>query len=288
VSYTLQGARDKLRWAKHHFEILRPQIEAFEQRDKHTISVEIDADEGKYTFHVHGLEPVDPDWGLMIGDCVHNARTALDHLMVQLYARITGKDPREVTSVQFPISDTPEKFRDAPSVREAMKHLHFSGYLARIEELQPYNALNGSVWRLIDEQFRRAPPVGSSLAELSRLDIIDKHRVVHAMWTSVSVGAFTAPDPWPSEFKHIAGGFTGLPLKNDAEVGSWQFQTPLPYEWKPSEMDMKRSFPIEVAFDQKFIGGQPVLVILPLCLWVVEAVLGLFEPVSARKAPHSR
>jgi len=47
---------------------------------------------------------------------------------------------------------------------------------------------------------------------------------------------------------------------------------------------MKRCFPLEVAFDKRLMG-QPVLVILPLCLWAVEAVIGLFEPVFRFEGP---
>ena len=43
MTITLDDAFEKLRWANHHFEILRGHIEPFEQRDSHRISVEIDA-----------------------------------------------------------------------------------------------------------------------------------------------------------------------------------------------------------------------------------------------------
>jgi hypothetical protein len=93
VAVTLDDAWAKLEWARKHYERLRPDIEAFEKRDGHTITVEIDPDTGKCVFHVHGLDTPDPDWGLHIGDCLHNARTALD-LMVRLVAFIRGEEPR--------------------------------------------------------------------------------------------------------------------------------------------------------------------------------------------------
>lgn len=287
MDYTLNDARDKLRWAIHHFEILRPQIEAFEKRDTHTFTVEADTEEGKYTIYVHGLEPTDPDWGLILGDCIHNARTALDHLMAQLYAAVTDQDPRLVKRIQFPIATERGDFRGLPGVTEAEKLPHFSGYLARMEELQPYNVHNPSVWRMVnDEGMWRPPyPIGNALDQLSKLDIIDKHRVIHAIWTGVSIiGGVTAPDCWPSEFKKIAGGASWKPLEENTEVGHWQFETPLPFDWEPSQVDMKRSFPIEVAFDKALLP-QPILVMLPLYLWAVAQVLRLFEPVFAGQGP---
>src|SRR5437867_1633133 len=107
---TLHDAEEKLRWAKEHFESLRPAIEAFQESHDYRISVDIDADTGQYVFHVHGLQEVDTDWGLRIGDCLHNARAALDYVMVRLYALITGTEPRDVTGIQFPIFPTPERF----------------------------------------------------------------------------------------------------------------------------------------------------------------------------------
>jgi len=95
----LADAYEKLRWAKHHFEILRPQIEAFEKRDAHRVSVEIDADAGEYVFYVHDLEIPNRDWGLIIGDCIHNARTALDYVVVRLWALVTNVDPNEVEDI---------------------------------------------------------------------------------------------------------------------------------------------------------------------------------------------
>ncbi len=152
---SLDDAWDKLRWAKKHFEVLRGQIEPFEQRDAHRISVEVDVERGEYKFYVSGLEDPDPDWGLLIGDCLHNARTALDYVMVRLWAQTTGQDPRDVGNVQFPIYDDPGEF--ASKVGRLRKNLPFSGYLARIEELQPFNAFNPSVWGVVRSPARLPP-----------------------------------------------------------------------------------------------------------------------------------
>ncbi len=291
IDYSLDDAKDKLRWAKGHFERLAAAIKGFEERENHRFSVKIDANEGKYTFYVHDLEPVDPDLSLILGDCIHNARTALDYLMVQLYAMVTSTDPREVKGVLFPISESPGDFNALRGVAEAGKHLAFSDYLTRIEELQPYNALNPSIWPVTiapGQPLTRSP--GSALSLLNRLDIRDKHRALHATRAAVSIGgAFASIQAlhWPSDFVQIgSGGGKYGPLVDDAEVGSWTFATPLPSEWEPTQMEMQRCFPLEVAADQTppFIE-QPVAVILPPCLWAVEQTLKLFEPVFAGEGP---
>jgi hypothetical protein len=290
MDYSLDDATDKLRWAKRHFEAVASAIEGFEKRDRHRFSVEIDTDKGQYTFYVHDLEPLDPDWSLILGDCIHNARTALDYLMVQLYALVTQTDPAQVKGIMFPISDDPGNFNGLSGVVEARKHLSFSGYLTRIEELQPYNALNSSIWPIViapNRPLTNSP--GSALSTLNRLDIRDKHRALHATRAAISVGGslISVLADWPAGFTSVSGGGAKWgPLINDAEVASYTFATPLPRQWEPSQVDMKRRFPVDVVIDQTPpLIEQAVLVILPPCLWAVEQVLRLFAPVFAGEGP---
>lgn len=294
---SLDDALDKLRWAGKHLEILREQIEPFEQRDAHTITVEVDADAGEYAFYVRGLEPPDPDWGLIVGDCLHNARTALDYLVVRLFALVTGQEPRDIEAIQFPIYDDPGKFKSCAPVAEMRKHPAFSGYLARVEELQPFNLGNPSVWGppsypgpdaggilIAGPHFH---PLPSALSRLSMLDNIDKHRVVHAAWVGVNVWRAMhreADIAFPPEFKQRSSSTAGEPLANDAEVGRLYFETPLPSDWQPDQVQMKRAFPLQVAIDEPFSGGG-VLEVLPFCLWGVESVLALFAPVFSGRHP---
>ena len=280
MTLDLSDALDKLRWAKHHFDCLRHQIEPFEQRDAHRITLEVNADAGEYVFYVHNLEEPDPDWGLLIGDCLHNARTALDYLMVRLWALAANKVPKDIGGIAFPIYDSPARFAGAPTVTEVRKCLPFGGYLARIEELQTYNIGNVSIWGAGDGK-PLIHGLPTALQRLSRLDNMDKHRVVHATWARVDflrgldgVHAIELPPG----FVTTAGSVEAGPLKDGAEIGRWNFVPPLPQQWQPSEVEMQRSFPLHVAIDD----GSPfygVLEVLDMCLWGVESVLAIFAPV---------
>jgi hypothetical protein len=293
---TLDEAHEKTRWARHHYDTLAEEVEPFNQRNDHRITVDIDPDAGEYVFHIFDLPEPDPDWGLRIGDCLHNARTALDYLMVRLWALVTRTPPSEITrkDIQFPIygpdpanPDIDAAIADARKafnghVGEMRKELSFSGYLARIEELQPFNAWNPSVWG--------APQIGKpasllpmALDKLSRWDNMDKHRVIHA--AVVSGALQLANPPAPDEFKYLGGSPSSYAtLEEGAEIGRWRFETPLPFAWEPTEMDMKRYYAVEVALDEP-IPPKGVLTLLPLCLWGADTVLQIFDPVFAAGQP---
>jgi hypothetical protein len=285
---TLQDAWEKLRWARQHFEPLRRAIEEFQQRDSHTLSVQIDKDAGQYAFYVSGLETPDPDWGLQIGDCLHNARTALDYLMVRLIAFATGQDPKDIREVQFPIFSSPEKFNSR------MGHLGkdplLSGYLTRLEELQTFQNGNPSIWGvewLDGVRVPRVSPLPEALSLLSQLDNVDKHRVVHAVWNGNAVFAPKGAAPGiPPDFKLVTESLATSPLEDGAEVGSMFFATPLPHDWHPDEVQMKSYYPLEVSLDEPLIV-KAVLEIVPYCLGAVGAVLRLFDPMFTHGTPPS-
>lgn len=293
MTITLADAHEKARWARKHYDDLRAEIDAFQQRDEHRITVDVDVDAGEYVFHIHDLPTPNADWGLCIGDCLHNGRTALDYVMVRLWALITGRDPRDVKGIQFPIygldPNNPDPDAALEAARSAFKsttgklgqEFAFSGYLATIEQLQPFNALNPSVWGFITPQFR-ASLLPTALDKLSRWDNIDKHRVIHA---AVLAGALQLVNPPAArEFKYAGGGATYATLEDGAEIGRWRFETPLPFEWEPTQEEMKRHFPIEVALDEP-IPPKGVLTVLPLCLWGVSRVLEIFDPVFSSGQP---
>jgi hypothetical protein len=278
---SLDDARDKLRWAEQHLEALRREIEPFEEANPYRISVNIDDDAGEYVFYVHDLPDLSPDWSLRIGDCVHNARTALNYLMVQLVSGVTGDAPKDIDDFEFPVYDEPKRFNGA--IGNLRQNLAFAGYLTRMEELQPFNHANPSIWGLDAHGLPNLSGLPIALKRLSDLDNMDKHRVLHAVWLGVSWARSPSPT-FPPEFQNVSRSTSNHPLEDGAEVGRWKFQTPLPFGWKPNEMDMQRYFPLEVSFDEP-LALNAVLEVLPFCLWGVGAILRLFEPVFVNGAP---
>src|SRR5262249_48112044 len=125
----------------------------------------------------------------------------------------------------------------------------------------------------------RAALIPTALARLSRLDNIDKHRVIHAVWAGVQFNLFDPFPGMPADFEKRMGAIPGEALENDAEIGEVWFVTPLPHQWEPSQRERKSYFRVQVALDQPppFRG---VLEVVPFCLGGVEAVLRLLSRSS--------
>jgi hypothetical protein len=217
--------------------------------------------------------------------------------MVRLVTLATQKHPRDVSSIQFPIYSEREKF--ASAVGELRKHPVLSGYLARIEELQPFNRGNPSVWGEVDISAEALitwvpvqHPLPAALNRLSILDNIDKHRIIHTAWLSVQFDRDRPGEPpmeeilkVPRSFIVQGGGINLGPLEDGAEVGSIEFRDAFPADWEPDQVDMKRQFAPRVSLQDEMDRPAGVLDVLLSCVWGVEAVLTIFRPVFTDLRP---
>jgi hypothetical protein len=99
------------------------------------------------------------DLSVILGDCVHNYRCVLDHLIWDLSVRHSRGQPVRPTSIGFPISGDATKY-----TRQGL-HAVAPAVAAEVERLQPYHS----------GQNTRSHPLWM-LRELSN---IDKHRSIH-------------------------------------------------------------------------------------------------------------
>jgi hypothetical protein len=88
----------------------------------------------------------------------------------------------------------------------------------------------------------------------------------------------------PEGFQLRTGRTAAGPLTNGDEIASARFVTPLPSVWLPEEAAAKQYFPIRVELSELAPHGN-VLRVLPFCLWGVDAVLAIFDPVFSHRAP---
>jgi len=162
----------KLDRAEEHFKAVDAEIVAWLNSGRYEPFFERGAEQTRIAMSMLRIGPP-PDsvrWAVIIGDCVNNLRSALDHLM-NAFAKLpyiytpTGKKER----LTFIIIDEPDKFA------EAMKK-SFSGlcplYTKILTELQPFNRTHPAL-----------PPLLSIIRDLSNSD---KHHLLQVAGAGVA------------------------------------------------------------------------------------------------------
>src|SRR5947199_5076580 len=101
----IKKIRSKLERAKHHILDLDSQFSTF-LKDAYTIGTKSKPEISHVQLYIADAKPIPDTFPLLIGDAVHNIRSALDHLVWQL-VEATGDIPTNKNS--FPIHEEFEK-----------------------------------------------------------------------------------------------------------------------------------------------------------------------------------
>jgi hypothetical protein len=216
----------KLDWAEHHYNFLRNELHGGWEFQERPVTMERHRDGLEYRFRVGTVEPLDPRWPLVIGDCLFNLRAALDHLVYQLHVRhFRGRFPGDAAQASaFPILIQPRRTKSgAPIPTDRWNEIKRLGKRERaaIERLQPYKRANREhrIWGEWLHWDRLA------LAEVHELNRIDKHRHLHVVASAAA--AITKPEFAPEY------GFESHPtwgaLESHAEVDRWTFTKAPPH-----------------------------------------------------------
>jgi hypothetical protein len=148
-----------------HADALRADIRDAGQGEPYTIPLveELDKDTGDLYLRVASETARPERWGLLIGDALHNFRSALDNGWWQLAAYHLERDPteKEAPNIQFPIQ-RPGGRLDPKKIRKWVGD----------------NATKLALDVQIDNGGDRAD-IFHPLAGLARLSNIDKHRNIH-------------------------------------------------------------------------------------------------------------
>ena len=103
-------AKLKHEWAKKHIANLQSAFNTFVQTSRHTIRASSDPDTDNVALQLSFDEPIPPAVPLMIGDIVHNFRSALDHATWELIGLDGGTQNRRLS---FPARGTKQDFNSA-------------------------------------------------------------------------------------------------------------------------------------------------------------------------------
>lgn len=243
------GARLKVKRARQHIEELNAALAEHLERGAGELRVK---QEAKHDYRlVFEAEPVPAEVSLILGDAVHNLRTALDHLAWELVAAADRKPGKDT---YFPIRETREKLINAVDKGE-MKFAGRDVCRLIIDTIQPYKGGNGALWPLHDT------------------DIVDKHRLL------VPVVAITLT---PLMSIHDAEGRGILDFRFEVPAGGSQniYRSHIPFE---VTTEGKPTFSVFFPEDSGF-GAEPVIPTLHQLAEVVSGVINSIEQTFSRRA----
>lgn len=122
-----------------------------------------------------------PEVGPMVGDVVHNLRSALDHLTWELVKRGTQPRPKDPKGVQFPFATSWASFK--AQLERRLPGVADRPHRALVRRYQPY----------------RRDPRGRGMHALRYLNDTDKHRVLLPTVMAVDTGRLTFHAPGASQ-----------------------------------------------------------------------------------------
>jgi hypothetical protein len=163
----LAGPEAKLDRAIEQLETVKAQAERFVETQPYTVAVQYEAKAGCFVTRFWARRAVPLETSILVGEIVHNLRSALEHVAWLLACANTDDvaslwKPETRKLITFPVAKKAEAF-----VSHSLRPLISAKAEAAIEPLQPY------VGRL-PEHVENHPLVG-----LHELWNIDKHRVIH-------------------------------------------------------------------------------------------------------------
>lgn len=217
LTMDLWSAEAKFRNASDHLETLKNELLVWTKREVMAFVHEKNTDATEHYLVLRWTEePPVVRWGLLIGDCLHNFRSSLDHAVYGLAAATSGADPPPYADdLAFPICDTDELFTKALGRHRLGTLASDADLTTAFESLQPYR--------------RPDLPYLPLLATLRDLENRDKHKIISiiaAVMHTESVELNLPPmDPWPRISTRI---WHASPIQESTRVFTLIFDRPAP------------------------------------------------------------
>jgi hypothetical protein len=158
----LDSVLAKIERAQEHARLLDHEFEAWRQQDPYGIAQQVNRDLTRHSLVIAIKTPPPLQrWSLLLGDAIHNLRSALDHLVYAISVHELQADPPpNGAHCAFVIADTRREFR---ARRRRIEALSLPVQQA-IADVQPYQRQHVSM-----------PPL---LALLRDFDDADKHQLI--------------------------------------------------------------------------------------------------------------
>jgi hypothetical protein len=246
------SVKAKIGRSAEHVRDLNWEVEVFNRSNPYEVIPYEDLETGYRTLTVHVAKMPPPRLLLILGDAIHNLRSALDHLMQQLVIA-NARTPHQQTS--FVIYKDIARFQNARSQR-----IHDIGTAANdlLEPLCPYYGGNKALWTL------------------DQLDIIDKHRLlITTGMSNVALSILGGPIPLECFYPDSRSAIRTLPAGGPVKDGTVLFRI---HRSQKTPIYVDPEFKFQVAFGE-VCEGEPLVGVLQKTLQVVFGILTIFEPL---------
>lgn len=274
IPVELRGCDEKLRRAKRHTDELQASVDAIRKNHAYRFVDEFDPKTRKVSFQLR-LDP-DPtlEWGVILGDFVHNVRSALDHLVYQL-AALNVPEP---SGTAFPIF---VRERRRPDVENDKGFFPDGRALIRkvpddckpfFECFQPYQRQDGPEYHILEV--------------LRMLSNEDKHKVVPTTPLALFATGIEGMQPLPLQHIERVEHFVlhiGKPLGEDQEIAHAQV---IPNGPDPKmKLDGDPEFFIALRHADPVIHGRDMYAVARALLRYASIILETFEPAFSGHTP---
>jgi hypothetical protein len=255
----LSGARLKLERADKHIADLNAAITAFRSTNPYKVGSKHDLKQDAPLYFMEEVADVPDAIRLIVGDAIHNLRSALDHIAMQLW--IAGGRLGNVKAVAFPIFDSAAKYvtEGAGKIKGARPDA-----IKVIDAIEPYHGGNGHALWILQE-----------------LNNIDKHRLL--VLVGAALCSIDATASINRIIKSMGGGEADMQtnytmraprgLKVPLNVGDELFVT-----FAGTPMDEKVDFTFEIAFgEQQLFHGHAIVPTLHKLARLIEHIVDQLE-----------
>jgi hypothetical protein len=242
----LAGPLLKIERAKKHIADLDSAIRSFCDSEPYTLTIKNHPEIEHIGLEVVEVAPIPNFINLIIGDAVHNLRSAFDHLNCRLI-EAGGGTPKPNST--FPICKSPEHYASALGKGEIGKMRPGTDKL--IQSIQPYMSGDSTLWHI------------------HALDRVDKHRLILTVTMALTAWIFPVQPGWEVKFDST--------FREPLEAGQEIFRTPVRSYHPEAHKNIKLG--LDITFGKtEIVAGKPVLETLNGMVDLASAIIRQFEP----------
>jgi hypothetical protein len=252
-----ENAKLKIERANKHIVDLNKRLIGFLDSDFYRLVIEEDPQTGGSLAYYEVIEPVPTDIPLILGDAIHNARSALDVMAYEIacMAKIPLKDRKWI---RFPFAESREKLKTALNgghIQRAGAHIIDT----IVNVVQPYKGGDDALYALLD------------------FDIMDKHELLIPAFTSLTIRGITVENKReiiPVRTIHLHGHFPKRQRLRIESISGRNLQ--INDKGKPTARIVFRH-------GHRF-EGEPVIPTLHQLTQLVFGIIGIFEEAVTKRS----